>query len=82
MSDFLKMDSRSIQEPEFKAKAIKEHFRIQVSALTNEEQIKLARAYIGRLLEDIPIMEGDYTWGYKYEWWQYNSYWQAVLNAL
>ena len=42
----------------------------------------MARAYIGQLMNDIPMLPGDFMMGYEHEWWQFRSYWYAVLDAL
>jgi len=69
-------------EPYKKAAQIKQHFCVQAGDITENGQIKSARAYIGQLLNDIPMLEGDFKMAYKHEWWQFTSYWYAVLNAL
>ena len=69
-------------EPYLKAQQIKKHFCTQAGNITESGQIKSARAYIGQLINDIPMLPGDFMMAYKHEWWQYTSYWYAVLNAL
>lgn len=65
-----------------KAAQIKEHFKVQNGDLTNEQLVKTTRAYIGQLMNDIPMLSGDFEMAYKHEWWQYTSYWYSVLKFL
>jgi len=69
-------------EPYKKAAQIKQHFCVQAGDITERGQIQSARAYIGQLLNDIPMLDGDFKMTYKHEWWPYTSYWHAVLIAL
>lgn len=69
-------------EPLKKAEQIKRHFSLQVQELSEESQVKCARAHIGKLLEDMPMLSGDFNMGYEDEWCSYTSYWYAVLKCL
>jgi hypothetical protein len=68
--------------PKLKANQIKAHFKVQLLNAKEEEEIKSSRAYIGQLINDIPMLSGDYKMGYEHEWWQYTSYWYEVLKNI
>lgn len=69
-------------EPYKKAEQIKRHFGIHAGDATEKSQAISARAYVGQLLNDVPTKDGDFEMAYEHEWWQYTSYWYAVLIEI
>lgn len=68
--------------PKAKANQLKDHFEKECN-LIGIESILAARAYIRQLLNDFNLKDGDYEiLGYKHEWHEYTSYWNAVLKNL
>lgn len=74
--------------PKAKANQIKDYFAFEMNYTTMKEevqkkmQIRMSKAYVYRLLNDIPMLSGDYKMAYTHEWHQYESYWHEVIYAI
>lgn len=68
--------------PKVKAEAIKTHMRDQLGLKTDVDIVMTSRAYVGRLLEDMPLLHGDYKLEYQENWPRFTSYWYQVIDHL
>ena len=68
-------------EPTKKAEQIKRHFKEQLNTEVIDIR-RVARAYIGQLMNDVDLKSGNYKWNYQDEWRQYTSYWWEVLKSI
>lgn len=69
--------------PSKKAKQLKKYFsEVDDILFTENERIKLSKAFIVTLLNEIPMRGDDYELAYDYEWCHYSTYWKEVFNCL